>query len=361
MHIFSDPAKDLRPGEQKSGGYEWWYFDAISDDGKYSLVVIFYRGNPFSNRYIQAIQEQSGQAVPSKFPAVSISLYEEGEPVYYSFTEFLEAQTHFDDTSPSVRIGRHTAEATIESDRLQYRLNLDEELPSGDRLKARLCFESDRQPISFEAQCSQSAARHQWNLVQQRARVDGEIRLKVKEEKERTVNFDGTGYHDHNRGSEPLRSAFEDWYWGRLHFDKATLVYYIMNKQKGREYRAWLLDQYGTIIKRFDQAVLDDRGFSIFGLYSAHKLQFSSEPFQIQVQQSQKVDDGPFYCRFLSEGYLYNSNTGRTQRALGITEYIYPDRIYARIFWPLVNMRIRQDYEKPHWVQRSGRLYRWTW
>ena len=360
MHIFSDPAKDLRPGEQKPGGYEWWYFDAISDDGKHSLVVIFYRGNPFSNRYIRAIQEQSGQAMPSQFPAVSISLYEEGEAVYYSFTEFLEEQTQFDDQS-SARIGPHKVKASINAGRLQYKLHLEEQLPSGDQLKARIHFESNSQPIPLEADSLQAGTRHQWNLVQPRARVEGDIQLKIKEEKERTVNFDGIGYHDHNRGSEPLRRAFGDWYWGRLHFDKATLVYYIMDKQKGREYRAWLLDQYGAIIKRFNQADLDDRGFSIFGLYSARKLQFSSETFQLQVQQSQKVDDGPFYCRFLSEGFLYNSKTGRTQKTRGITEYIHPDRIYARIFWPLVNMRIRQDYEKPHWVQRSKLLYRWTW
>jgi carotenoid 1,2-hydratase len=31
-----------------------------------------------------------------------------------------------------------------------------------------------------------------------------------------------------------------------------------------------------------------------------------------------------------------------------------------KIFWPLVNMRIQYP-GKTHWVQKSPRLYRWTW
>ena len=33
------------------GAQEWWYFDAISDDGRDVLVVVWYAGLPFDPKY----------------------------------------------------------------------------------------------------------------------------------------------------------------------------------------------------------------------------------------------------------------------------------------------------------------------
>ena len=70
MKITSNFAKDIRSVKKESGAYEWWYFDAVSDDDSVEIVVIFYEGNPFSRRYIQH-QQNGASATPSNFPAHS--------------------------------------------------------------------------------------------------------------------------------------------------------------------------------------------------------------------------------------------------------------------------------------------------
>lgn len=363
MHILSDPTRDTRTVDQSSGGYEWWYFDAVSADGRYSFVVIFYEGNPFSTRYIKALEGKADSApMPSDYPAVSISVYEQENPVYYSFTEFNGTDCTFSEERPFVEIGPHRMESIQTEDQLSYSLSLDEELPNGDRLQAELIFESPPTPALFEEEEDDSPAGHRWNLAQPRAEASGIIKIGSTGEGDRAIAFQGTGYHDHNTGDEPMRDEFFDWYWGRFHFDYATLVFYVMNRKNEQEHQAWLIDPSGgKIIKAFDQVEVSDKSLSLFGLYSARKLNFQAAGAEMRVQQSQVIDNGPFYQRFLSDGFLRVPGGHVLESQQGITEYIYPGRIYSRIFWPLVKMRIRHAHKKPHWVQRSKQLYRWTW
>jgi len=48
---------DVWHRDKKAGAYEWWYFDAVSDDGRETLVVIFLDGFIFSPRYNLAVKE----------------------------------------------------------------------------------------------------------------------------------------------------------------------------------------------------------------------------------------------------------------------------------------------------------------
>ncbi|MDZ7682097.1 MAG: hypothetical protein U5J63_10410 [Fodinibius sp.] len=123
------------------GGYEWWYFDAISADDRYSVVIILYEGNPFSTRYNKGLLD--GEApLPDEHPAISISIYEHNDPIYYSFTEFDAADCFFGEEEPSVTVGPHEMKSNLEAGHLRHTLQLDEQLPSGDGLQAELNFES---------------------------------------------------------------------------------------------------------------------------------------------------------------------------------------------------------------------------
>lgn len=360
MRIRSNLQDDVRSSSHQPGGYEWWYFDAISEDGKYSFVIIFYEGNPFSTRYNARILEGE-EPMPTAFPAISISVYEEQEPIYYSFTEFEPADCDFSEHKPALSIGPHTMRGKVEDERLSYRINLDERLPNGDALKAELFFESSESKNLFRAE-DEGASGHLWNLVQPRAAVSGNLRVQAKHEQPVTIQFEGRGYHDHNTGKEPMRDEFTDWYWGRFHFDVGTLVYYVMNRQQAEQHRAWLIgSDNGQIIERFQEIDLVDKGLTLFGLKTARKIGIRSGQAEVQIQQRTLLDNGPFYQRYLSDAYLQIPDQEVVESAKGITEYIHPDRIYARIFWPFVDMRIRYKAEKPHWVQRSKMLYRWTW
>ncbi|MDX1587235.1 MAG: hypothetical protein R3222_10835 [Balneolaceae bacterium] len=365
MKIFSDPKKDVSMPDKGEGGYEWWYFDAVDPTSGCSVVIIFYDGNPFSRRYVRYLEGNNGSVkpLPSNFPAISISVYRQGVPIYYSFTEYEPEKALFGSEVPNLKIGRHSmiGQAEQNNGASRYHVHLEEELPSGDAIYADLTFKGD----SIEMPAGHSETNeteapgqgHLWNLVQPRAEVTGTINLTGGER----IAFQGTGYHDHNTGYEPMKEEFVDWYWGRYHFPESTLVYYVMNRRNVQQHSAWLIGHQGDRgILHFSNASLSDYGLSLFGLKSARKISFAKEGTEIIIQQSTTMDNGPFYQRFGSEAYMKKDN-GVMQKAAGLSEYIHPERIYWRLFWPLVNMRIRYRAEGPHWVQKSKRLYRWTW
>lgn len=364
MQIISDVHKDSATPSKKPGSYEWWYFDAIDRSSGYAFVIIFYQGNPFSNRYINRLEQEDGGegSEPDRFPAISISLYKDNKPVFYSFTEYSKDDTHFNTEEPLVKIGENTLEATITGEEIIYELNLLEELPSGDRISANLNFTGEKLEIlkSGEEEFNDRDG-HIWNLVQPKAIVNGSIAVFLESDKNHEIDFSGLGYHDHNLGLEPMKDEFKDWYWGRFHFPKATLVYYIMNRHKTQQHHGWLIDDAGReVIEKFEDIKLRDKGLSLFGLDSARKIILQNNSTKIVVQQSRYLDNGPFYQRFLSDAFLSQNGNG-ILRSKGFSEYIYPERIYWRLLWPLVDMRIRYKEENPHWVQKSARLYRWTW
>lgn len=361
MNILSNTGEDVRHSPQQPGGYEWWYFDALSEDGNYSFVIIFYEGNPFSTRYNRALMKGQDPR-PSHHPAISISVYEWGRPIYYSFTEFEESDCRFGDSEPSVRMGPHRMTAKEDPQVLRYELQLEEELASGDRLKATIGFKSPKKETTPFAEPDGDRAEHAWNLVQPRAEVQAEFSITAPNKDPREITFRGRGYHDHNGGSEPMRNEFTDWYWGRFHFEYATLVYYVMNRKPNKQYRAWLISNNNeAIIESFNEITLGDRQLTLFGLKPARKISICSGDTGIRIQHGQVLDNGPFYQRYQSDAFLRIPAENILEKQRGISEYLYPDRIYSRAFWPFVDMRIRYKSEKPHWVQRIQSLYRWTW
>lgn len=57
MNISTDHLDENPFPNKPSGGYEWWYFDALSEDRNWFFVIIFYQGNPFSPEYIRSIKK----------------------------------------------------------------------------------------------------------------------------------------------------------------------------------------------------------------------------------------------------------------------------------------------------------------
>lgn len=359
MQILSNFSDDVRQPNPSPGGYEWWYFDGISLDDRFSFVVIFYEGNPFSTRYNGALLADKNPS-PVDYPAISISIYEHGKPLYYSFTEFDQAACHFDEKNPLVTVGDHKLEGRITDGDMLYTLTLKEQLPNGDGLQGTISFES-RKNTNFLEESGDDSNGHTWNLVQPHAEISVDLTVNVIGEK-KAIRFEGQGYHDHNTGQEPMRNEFDDWYWGRFHFEHMTLVYYVMNKIDEQQHHGWLFDNESfEVLQHFNEISLADKGLTLFGLNTAHKLGFKTDGIEIQVQQTKLLDNGPFYRRYQSDAFLKNTNYRQVEKIQGISEYIHPNRIYAKFFWPFVNMRIWYKGEGAHWVQRSKQLYRWTW
>lgn len=355
MQISTDIQK-LKPTiNHPEGAYEWWYFDGLSIDKTYGLVIILYLNNPFSTKYINELDDAGVRS--SKHPAISISLYKQQKTMYYSFLEFGEEDFSWNEDDWVLSIGNHQLRYTFAEGELSFRLEIDQELASGHKLSGQLTGTTE---VPAENMITKGRGEnHIWNLLL--PFVNMEVTLQVSDgNREEVIKGKFQGYHDHNYGAEPMKESFREWYWGRYHFEDVTLIYYLMNKHQNEQFDAWLIDKRSQqVVCSFDKVNLSYEQSSFFGLKSARKIELFNNETEATIQLRKIVDNGPFYQRFIGEGIVkYN---GQVQAAHGISEYIQPNNIYNKVYWPLIHMRLRYMEEEPHWVQKSNLLYPKTW
>lgn len=378
MYIRSKLSSELPHKKEIPGSYEWWYFDAMSADKKWAIVIIFYEGNPFSPAYIKAQEEARNSAthlpgdsaeaeeIASSFPAISVSVYNTQKAEYYSFLEYAPNRLSSQNEPFSISLGSNIFERRVLDEKIEYEILLNQMLDSRYQLRGRIKFVHEPEKMQKSADFNslleepeQTNFQHAWNLIQPRAGVMGNLVLDGRSDMY-NIAFNGLGYHDHNVGFEPLKDSFEDWYWGRVHFTDYTLVYYIMNTREGLDKKAWLFpvenDSPGLSIQEIE---LMDEAPSRHGLQVFRRIVMKGSGVECEVLTNQTIDDGPFYQRFFCEATLITGETKRIQR--GISEYILPKRIYDRKYWWMINMRLRYLSTKAHWVQKSRFLYSRTW
>lgn len=357
-------AADIATVKDAPGSYEWWYFDAGDDKGAYHIVVIFHQGCPFSPRYMRSYEKRPDHptAFADHHPAMSIAVYLQGETIYYSMTEYSPFDAEFNNNRIRIRVGNHTLDGLVENGQLAYSLRLDEKLPDGTHLNAILRFTS---PVPDKRLWSDSAPSHRphaWNLTQAASKVKGVLSINRDGRKEKPIVFEGTGYHDHNIGFEPMRNAFKQWYWGRVHFNEGTFVYYMKETPEGWARHGWWISvDNQTVLATCTGFQSDATMGNVFGLRADTRFNFSFPDKSIHLTMRRTIDSGPFYYRFLSDAECRDLAGDLIERATGISEYLHPDRIHWKRFWPLVRMRFRYADKRPHWVQRIRGLYRLTW
>ena len=87
-----DPDRWVNP--QSPGAHEWWYFDAISDDGRDAIVLVWYSALPFDPAYGVASLRHIRQ--PDLFPkphpldhcAIGFSWYRDGKTMAYALNSW---------------------------------------------------------------------------------------------------------------------------------------------------------------------------------------------------------------------------------------------------------------------------------
>ncbi len=366
MLFTSDVRGDIAVPKPHPGSYEWWYFDAGDDNGAYHIVVIFYEGCPFSLRYVRAAEKRAGQpdSLAEHHPAISISVYKHGEPVFYTLAAYSPYDAEFNRNRIFVRVGKNTLEGIPEDDRMAYSLRLEETLPDGTRFNGILRFTGMKPTGDLWKGASDVSknAPHDWNLTLPAAKVKGVVNVSRKGRQEKPIVFEGTGYHDHNIGSEFLKNRFTDWSWGRVHFNDETLVWYAMRTKEGLQEGAWLISvDNRRILAEATRIVADGSESNGFGLSAPAGFTLTFPDRVVTIRNRQRIDSGPFYFRHLVEAVCTDADGELQERTSGISEFIKPARIHWRIFWPLVRMRLRYADKRPHWVQRFARLYRLTW
>jgi carotenoid 1,2-hydratase len=267
------------------GAYEWWYFDALSDDGRFALVAIWFLGSPMSP-YYKAVVDGKGP-LPRDWCGVFFSLHEKvgdrwrerayaynlyrggtfvgggaeplrvavggsevecplplplprgggGAPGAVSLlasppARSKAAKDEAGDRHPSPAAGEGQGERA-------WLLTLDEPGLWSGRTKAELRFGTPGKPLTHPAMGdeSETAAGHSWVCVAPVCRVSGMVTLANG----RRVEFTGDGYHDHNFGRLPW-SDVDVWYWFRAYLSTSStptdyrraVVFYDVHPVAGR-------------------------------------------------------------------------------------------------------------------------------
>ena len=201
------PFEDGLRTQEKSGSYEWWYFDSKYPDGS-SLVIVFFT-KPVTS-FAKGFK-----------PFVSLNYI---NPNGKEIRTTVEADDYsFSRDTCDVRIG----DSYIKGDLNHYEINfrnaeaecrlvLDGSVPSWRPDSGHIYF-GEKDFFAWLPSVPEGA-------VKGTLTTDGE-----------TIELSGTGYHDHNWGNKLMILLMNDWYWGRAKIGDYVVVssYIYANKKDG--------------------------------------------------------------------------------------------------------------------------------
>ncbi|HEX8637444.1 MAG TPA: hypothetical protein VF692_05230 [Pyrinomonadaceae bacterium] len=362
----SSVAADVWHQKKSASAYEWWYFDALSDDAGEAIVIIFLDNFVFSPRYnTQELKNPEAARAAnlrerisrklfksnselrhsnSRFPAVAFVYYRDGKPFYRAINEFAEKDFSASLEKPECKIGDCSFRYETESYGSGYLISIKAKLSRERRLEAQFEWLSIESDFAAETSAPPHAA-HCWNLVAPRSDVSGKITVFDRQGASLdSRSFRGTGYHDHNLDNRWLPETVREWHWGRVHFADATAVFYrYCEADSDQPTTKLLVVRDGEL--RECETDYEESNFERdkFGIKYPAQMRFASENGAFLLVKHQKVIDSSFfYLRFLSEMTLVLPD-GKPRQSIGITEYLAPAALKRRYLDFLINMRIGRN------------------
>lgn len=314
---FADPVEP--------GGYAWWYFDGIADDGERAFTAIFFRGSVFSPDY--AARVRRGGASADEHLGVNLALYDRGRQVAWVMSEYGARELRRADAG-----GLAIAGSSIDERGLRFDERSAPFLASlakvGGQIRGRVEIEPLAPSIGETALVGSDGKSHRWHVPAPRARV------RVELERPR-FSFEGTGYHDVNRGDGRLEDAFARWSWARFHprdDEKRTLVIYSVHDRAGAR-RALLVDTDEGGAAR----VVDGREGPLRRAGWGLTLPRWFDAGAFHCAPSQLLERAPFYARFRAE--LIRDGKAMAQ---GLGEHLDLDRFRGRGVQFLLRFKTRK-------------------
>lgn len=341
MRLILDPAEEAAHTawlQQTPGAYEWWYFDARSVDGVWTLACIWFLGNPFSPYYAEAARGQGGD--PFAAPALFFALYKEGRLHAYHFSQFerngMEAGADVGGPLPTCL---HFGPNTLSLANGQWQMALTDENANGRHLDAALSFTAP--PLqAAPVQSDLFDDTHSWLPAAPFCTVSGQIILREAHNPgAETIAFMGTGYHDHNWGRLPFDAAIQDWYWARaaLGGTRAAVLYHVRPKGGKAALTHLLLFENGELRRHETdcRVTLSRRVLSGLGALYATRLTASAGDLHAEFTLEKRLDSAPFYVRALCRATVREGE--REEQGQGIGEYLSP----GMMGWPLVTSAMK--------------------
>ena len=297
--------------EVSPGGYTWWYIDAISQDGRHALTIIAFMGSVFSPYY-----KASGRGRPLDHSSLNVALY--GPQHRWVMHERPEGDVRRD--ARNLEIG-HSAmrwngnHLEIEIEERDTRLFN----PIHRRVAGRVrVYPEALNRTSFALD---PAENHIWHCMAPRARIEVDM-------KEPSLSWSGSGYFDHNRGSEPLESGFNTWHWSRAHMKEGAVVCYEGERGDGT--------LFASAIRFNAHAETSYVELPSIALLPKSKWRVGRRTrSEIGVAEIRRTwEDTPFYARSELSSKLFGEEVAAVQESLdmkrfssGVVQFMLPFRM----------------------------------
>jgi carotenoid 1,2-hydratase len=340
----SSIALDMWKPKTDSKSFEWWYFDALSENGRDAVVIIFLDNFIFSPRYNSSNRKKIKSENSGQFPAIAFLYYRDGKPVYRAINEYNASEFSAEQDFPSCKIGNSSFTFKSAPYGSGYFVSINTKLSKNRSIEAHfewLSIESDFLP---DKKINQEDA-HIWNLVVARSDVTGRITVSDEKGKDTDViHFRGTGYHDHNSDNRWLPETVCDWQTGRAHFADATAVFLRFKERNEQNPLNKLFTIRDGLLHERD-AVYEETNFTRHKLglkYPMRQTFLTEDNIRLRIKNQQIIDSSFFYLRFLSEMTL-TLRDGKPRKTVGITEYFAPKALKYRWLDWIVNMRIGRN------------------
>jgi carotenoid 1,2-hydratase len=326
------------------GAHEWWYFDAISDDGRDVLVIVWYAGLPFDPAYGVATLRHLSD--PAKYPqplaldhsAIGFSWYRDGKVVAYALNGHRSEAFRHEAAPFALEIGK----SRVERDGSGYKLSIATPTVRGRPIRAELRFQPADSTEPFERDLGSPESAHNWILAASDCRVEGKLNVNGEE-----CGFVGRGYHDHNAGAEDLSIAIKRWEWGRVHRGPFANIYYWCQPSRGSSQSIWIVCRDGrpeVVMEGFELDRVGRQRRNVFGVRHEIGLRFSDGQQNTAARWTGRcVDDGPFYLRWLADFHIYQSEApgNPVHGAQGIAELLDTRNLHKPLFNWMIPYRLK--------------------
>ena len=304
------------------GSYEWWYTDILSDDGEWTLVIIFLLGNPFSSYY--RLAAFGSDIDPVAHNGMLIALHRGPMLHHYLFARYPREEAVGDpSTAPYLSLGPNQLQLLPDG---SLRAVVNEENGNRRRIHAEVTVEAAIAGFERKTETNPNDT-HWWlpAIPSGRASVNIAIQSSSGAGGVERISFKGSGYHDHNWGTLPFDKTLQSWTWARADFGNgnSAIAYWNETPDSGR---TCLLLRFAPGSPAVVHASASIRvikwGVTRFAVRFPERFIVTGGDTTIKFVAGYKLENVPFYIRFRTSAVL--SRGDEELHGTGTGEYFRP-------------------------------------
>ncbi|MDO4284345.1 MAG: lipocalin-like domain-containing protein [Eubacteriales bacterium] len=221
--------EDGRRSQSDKGTWEWWYFDAMLDDGT-SVVIQFFT-------------KSSGHTNSDKdHPKFKIRITRPDGTEYKQGRDFSVGESSWSKLQCDVRYGNNFFTGDLQ----EYSIYVEPLKGIGADLKLHSLSRPYR-PGSAYLEFGEAGRYYTWFCTVPKGEVSGTLTIQGQE-----IPVHGYGYHDHQWGNVTFVKEWNHWVWARQSFEDYSMLVFDMVSNQNTEYTrfpiVFIQDSEGNLV-----------------------------------------------------------------------------------------------------------------